>query len=105
MKFRQETLVHRVIIKPFVPGKKTAGGIILASDERMQVVNSDRGEVFMIGPEAWKAFGCKKAPVKVGDQVYYSKYGAKVLKDMDSEDSFYIICNDEDILVGYTKEV
>ena len=103
MKFRPETLVHRVIIKPFVTGKKTASGIVLATDERMQAVNSDRGEVFMIGPEAWKAFGCITPPVKVGDHVYYSKYGAKVLKDTDNEDNFYIICNDEDILVSYAE--
>ena len=104
MKFRQETLVHRVINKPFVAGKKTAAGIILAQDERMQAVNSDRGEIYMIGLEAWKAFGCKKPPVKVGDKVYYSKYGAKVLKDMSKEDEFFILCNDEDILVGYQDD-
>lgn len=102
MKFLAKTLAHRVIIKPLVLEKKTASGIIVQTNERMQAVNSDRGEVFMIGPEAWKAFGIKKPPVKVGDLVYYAKYGAKVLKDEDTEE-LYLICNDEDVLVGYTK--
>lgn len=100
MKFRQETLVDRVILKPFVLGKKSAGGIVLPTNQRMDAVNSDKGTVFMIGPHAWKEYG--KAPVKVGDTVFYSKYGAKVIVDPDEEDSFYILCNAEDILVGYS---
>ena len=99
MKFRAETLVHRVLIKPFIE-KTTKGGIIISRDERSQAISSDKGEVYMIGPEAWKAFGCTKAPVKIGDKVYYAKYGAKVLKDEETSE-LYIICNDEDVLVGY----
>jgi len=101
MKFRQETLVHRVLIKPFIE-KTTKGGIVLATSERKQAIDSDKGEVFMIGPQAWKAFGCVFTPVKIGDTVYYAKYGAKVLKDEDTGE-LYIICNDEDVLVGYTE--
>ena len=99
MKFRQETLVDRVILKPFVLGKKSAGGIVLPTNQRMAAVNSDKGTVFMIGPEAWSQYD--KKPVKVGDTVFYAKYGAKVLNDPDVEDSFCILCNAEDILVGY----
>ncbi len=99
MKFRSETLMHRVILKPEVLGTKSAGGIILQSNVRMQAVNSDKGTVYMIGPEAWP--DAKKQPVKVGDTVFYAKYGAKVLVDPEDEDNFFILCNDEDILVGY----
>lgn len=102
MKFRAETLVHRVVIKPFIQ-KQTESGILIARDERSQAVNSDRGEIYMIGPKAWKDFGLDEPPVKVGDMVYYAKYGAKVLKDEKTEELF-ILCNDEDILVGYTNE-
>jgi co-chaperonin GroES (HSP10) len=48
-------------------------------------------------------FKCDTPPVQVGDEVYYAKYGAKVLKDEDTGE-LYIICNDEDVLVGYTNE-
>ena len=102
MKFKAETLVHRVIIKPETI-KTTKKDTILdlsAISDRTQAVNSDRGVIFMIGPKAWKDFGCETPPVKVGDKVYYAKYGAKVLKD-DTTDELYIICNDEDVLVGY----
>lgn len=101
MKFKESTLVHRVILKPFIV-KKSKGGIDLSAiSDRTQAINTDKGEVFMIGPKAWKDFGCDVAPVKVGDTVYYAKYGAKILKD-EKEDQLYIIINDEDILVGYT---
>lgn len=102
MKFRPETLVHRVILKPFVQ-KETAAGIILAQSERSQAINSDKGVVLMVGPQAWKDFGHSEPPFAVGDKVYYAKYGAKVLKDEDT-DELYIICNDEDILVGYMND-
>lgn len=97
--FRPETLVHRVLLKPKVE-TQTKSGIVLARDERTQAINSDQGEVFMVGPEAWKAFGCTVPPVKPGDKVFYAKYGAKVVKVPDS-DEFFVLCNDEDILVGY----
>ena len=102
MKFKPETLVHRVILKPFIE-KVSKGGIVITQSERSQAINTDRGTVFMFGPKAWKDFGCEVSPVQVGDEVFYSKYGAKVLKD-EVTDELYIICNDEDVLVGYTNE-
>lgn len=95
MKFLTETLVHRVIIKPFIE-TETKGGIILAQSERSQAINSDRGTVFQVGPKADVA-------VKPGDKVFYAKYGAKVLKG-DTDKELYIIVNDEDVLVSYTEE-
>ena len=102
MKFRPETLVHRVIIKPHIE-TKTESGLYVAVDERSQAVNSDRGIIVEIGPKAWKAFGCWRKPFKVGAKVYYAKYGAKVLKDA-ATGQLYIICNDEDVLVEYTND-
>ena len=101
MKFRSETLVHRVIVKPKIE-TETKSGILLARDERSQAINSDTGTVFMVGPKAWEDFKCDTPPVKPGDKVFYAKYGAKVLKDEETEE-LYIICNDEDILVGYEE--
>ena len=102
MKFNRETLVHRVILRPFIE-KQSKGGILISRDERSQAINTDKGEILMFGDRAWKDFGCVDAPVKPGDKVYYAKYGAKVLKDEDTGE-FYVICNDEDILVGYQDE-
>lgn len=101
MNFRPETLVHRVILKPHIE-TETKSGIVIARDERSQAINTDRGTVLMFGPQAWTDFGCDDPPVKIGDKVIYARYGAKVIKDDD--DNFYVLCNDEDILVGYSDD-
>jgi co-chaperonin GroES (HSP10) len=102
MNFNQATLAERVIIKPLIE-KETASGILLARDERSQAINTDRGEVFLVGPGAWYDLPQESRPqLKPGDMVYYAKYGAKVLKD-EVTNEFYVICNDKDILVGYSQ--
>jgi co-chaperonin GroES (HSP10) len=95
MKFKPETLAHRVILKPYIE-KQSKGGIVIARDERSQAINTDKGELFLKGPKC--EFGLDA--LNIGDKVYYAKYGAKLLKDEDTGE-LYIICNDEDILVGY----
>lgn len=91
---------HRVILRPKLE-RETKSGIQLVYDERRVSADSDTGEVLMVGPQAYQDFGDGTPWVKAGDQVYYSKYGAKVLKDGDD---FYIICNDVDILAIITEE-
>lgn len=98
MKFKASSLAERIIIKPFIE-KQSKGGIVIARDERSQAINTDQGEIVMIGDQAWYDLPTKP-DVKVGDRVYYSKYGAKVIKPEGCED-FLIICNDKDILVAY----
>lgn len=102
MNFNQDSLDVRIILKPFILPKKSEFGIDLSAiSDRSQAVNTDRGTVFMIGPNAW--FERENKPsVKIGDTVYYAKYGAKVIKD-DVTEELYVLCNDEDILVGYTN--
>lgn len=107
MKFKVETLAHRVILKPFIE-RISKGGIHIARDTRSQAINTDKGEVVLIGPQAWYDLP-EKPNLKIGDLVYYSHYGAKILPNEDqpdpnAADAFFIICNDQDILVGYTNE-
>lgn len=99
--FNQKSLGHRVILKPKIE-KETKGGIIIARGEREQAVNTNQGQVFMIGPACWEEME-NKPDIKVGDWVYYARYGAQTIKPDDSED-FLVLCNDLDILVGYTDE-
>lgn len=102
MKFNQNSLDVRVILKPYILPKKSASGIDLSAvSDRTQAINTDKGEIFMIGPNAWHESPVKP-DLKPGDMVYYSKYGAKVLKD-EKTDELYIICNDLDILAGYSE--
>ena len=103
MKFNQKTLGNRLILKPHIE-KQTKSGIVIARDERSQAINTDQGQVVMMGPACWYDLPKAERPdLKPGDWVYYSHYGAKTLKPEDSEE-FYIICNDVDILVGIDKE-
>ncbi len=98
LKFNQKSLGHRVLIKPRVE-KQTASGIVLHFDDRRAAIDSDKGTVVAVGPQAYKDFGDGTPWVAVGDFVYYAKYGAKVIKDEEA-DELYIICNDEDVLLG-----
>jgi co-chaperonin GroES (HSP10) len=99
IQFNQKSLGHRVILKPRIE-KETKSGIVIARDERSQAVNTNQGEVFMIGPSCWD--NMEKPDIKVGDLVYYARYGAMTIKPEGSED-FLVLCNDEDLLVGYTE--
>jgi co-chaperonin GroES (HSP10) len=101
MKFKESSLAERIILKPFVE-KVSKGGIEIVRDTRSQAINTDRGEVLFIGPSAWYDLP-EKPDVKVGDKVFYAKFGAKVLQDPEKPDEFYVLCNDKDILVGYTE--
>jgi len=98
MELLASSLGQRVVIKPLVE-KVSKGGIVISRDERSQAINTDQGTIFMIGPQAWYDLP-EKPDVKVGDKVYYSKYGAKVIKP-EGYDDFLLICNDIDILVAY----
>jgi co-chaperonin GroES (HSP10) len=97
MNFKPETLAHRVILKPFIE-TMSKGGIAIARDERTQAINTNKGEILMIGPKC--EFGLDQ--LKPGDKVIYAHYGAKLIQDEITKEKF-ILCNDEDILVGYEE--
>ena len=97
LKFNQKSLGHRVLIKPQIE-KQTASGIVLHFDDRKAAIDSDKGVVVAVGPQAYKDFGDGTPWVDVGDFVYYARYGAKVIKD-ETDGELYMICNDEDILL------
>lgn len=104
MKFKPETLGHRVILRPLIE-RVSKGGIHIARDARSQAINTDRGELIAKGPTC--EFGVPN--ISVGSMVYYAKWGAKTLRnedqpDTEAPDAFYVICNDEDVLVEYTNE-
>jgi len=93
---------HRVVLKPDMQFQ-TKSGIVLHYDERRVASECDTGTITHIGPTAWKSPFYKEGKLvydglpwaKVGDRVYFSKYGVKVLKEGDE---YFIIANDEDIL-------
>jgi co-chaperonin GroES (HSP10) len=52
VQFNQESLAERVILKPLIE-KVSKGGIVISTDDRKQAINTNQGEVVMIGPMAW----------------------------------------------------
>ena len=108
MKFQADTLGFRVVLKPFTE-KVSKGGIDLSAiSTRQQAINTDKGEIIAIGPSAWYDLPAKPN-LKVGDKVFYAKWASKTIRnpsqpDPDAEDAYFVMCNDEDILAGYTDE-
>lgn len=104
MKFKPNTLGVRCILKPLGVKKVSDGGIDLSAiSQRTQAINTDKGIIFMIGEAAWYDKPIKP-DLKVGDQVFYSKYGAKTVANPEDADDFFIMLNDDDILVGYSDD-
>lgn len=100
VKFKADSLAERLIIKPTIE-KVSKGGIVIAQSARNQAINTNKGEVFMIGPQCWYDLP-EKPNIKVGDLVYYAHFGAKVMKVEGYED-FFVLVNDKDILVAFEE--
>lgn len=97
---RVEVVGHRVLLKPYFDSEETEWGFQLDVGDtfKREKAATVVGKVVSIGPMAWKAFDGNhpdwKPWAKVGDIVYFAKYGGKFIKVNDED---YIIVNDEDI--------
>jgi co-chaperonin GroES (HSP10) len=99
---------HRVIVRPKEVEKVSDGGIILTAstyEEKLEKAGICEGELVAIGPTAWRDFDKWAGPgqswykwAKIGDYVWYSQYGGKLVQDPHTEEEF-VIMNDEDILM------
>ena len=90
-------LLNRVLLKPLFVVNKSAGGIILATDEmseREQMANTT-GEVVGIGPDAFKDEGYDEPPIKVGDKIIFAKYAGLMYVGKDGNK--YRMINHDDI--------
>jgi chaperonin GroES len=86
-------LGDRVLVKVASQEQKTAGGIILpdTAKEKPQI-----GEVVAVGKGKVNDDGTRQpVDVKVGDRVFYSKYGGTDLK-IGNED--YVLLSEKDIM-------
>ncbi|MBI3290056.1 co-chaperone GroES [Candidatus Microgenomates bacterium] len=83
-----------VLLEPEEAMKKTASGIVLP--ETANAEKPQRGKVLAVGASETTDSGAKKeAPCKVGDQVYYKKWGGNELKIENKE---YLLVKFDDIL-------
>ena len=89
-------ILDRILLKPIYVTNKSAGGIILATDEmsdREQLGNTT-GEVMAIGPLAFKD-DYDECPIKVGDKIIMAKYAGLMYVGKDGLK--YRMINDDDI--------
>ena len=85
-------LGDRVLIKPDAAEQKTASGLYIASNAQEK---PQRGEVVAVGAGKLNDKGERIAiDVKVGDEVYYGKFGGNEVK-VDGED--YLLMRADDI--------
>ena len=76
-------LADRVLVKPDEAEQKTASGLYIASNAQEK---PQRGEVIAVGAGKVSDKGERIVPdVKVGDQVYYGKFGGNEVK-VDGEE-------------------
>ncbi len=104
---KHKAVGFRLIVKPDEVELKTASGIVIATNEKMERNATDKGTVLDIGPEAFRSYNRTAGfqnyvPwCKVGDKITYAKYAGKwvktgIIKDDGKEEELLII-NDEDV--------
>lgn len=94
-----KAIAFRIVVKPDPIEKTSAGGIILAMDERQERAATTRGTIVDIGEDAWSAYRVKSqfAGLKIGDRIYFARYAGKMIKETDDGPEF-IVLNDEDVV-------
>tara|TARA_R110000787_G_scaffold164798_2_gene277906 strand:- start:226 stop:552 length:327 start_codon:yes stop_codon:yes gene_type:complete len=91
---------HKLIVRRDQIETVTAGGIVLAVNERLERGGQTVGTIVSIGETAWKAFGVDfegKPWAKAGDRVYFAKYSGKEISDPDNPSDDLVVMLDEDI--------
>jgi co-chaperonin GroES (HSP10) len=101
-----KALGFRVLVDKDEPETTTAGGIVLAIDEKLEKHKVNTGTVLSIGPNAFKAYGkdYSGAPwCSVGDKVIFSRYAGVIVVDPDTAKE-YTLLNDDDIAAAVVRE-
>ena len=94
---------HRVIVKPDQLEEVSKGGIVLAygEDKKRMEQAQHTGILMAIGPNAWKAYDDGIPWAKIGDRVYFAKYGGYLVEEDGVQ---YRLLNDEDITAIIREE-
>jgi len=95
-------VLHRLLVKPDPVETTSAGGIVLAINEKREQAAAERGTVIMLGSTCFKDYGGDENTVKVGDRVFYARYAGKEVSEDSNSNEKFMLLNDEDI-VGVIK--
>lgn len=94
---------HHVLILPDTVEKTTASGIYLPEETRQQQQAATvTGKIIAIGKQAWVGFAEGEPWAKVGDKVFYAKYGGCLVTHEKKE---FRLVNDEDIVAIIKEDV
>ena len=95
-----KALGHHVLVKVEDPEKKSKGGIVIPETVRdAERRGSEMGIIVDVGPTAWLADGLGGEPwAKVGDKIWFAKYGGKWVAEPDDEEHQFLLLVDTDIL-------
>jgi chaperonin GroES len=86
-------LDDRVVVEPFEPEERTAGGIVLPDTAREK---PQQGKVIAVGPGKFLESGERgQMSLKVGDKVFYGKYSGN---EVELEGTTYVILRESDVL-------
>ena len=104
MKLSIKASGYRVIVKPKDVDNISPGGIHLAHNENLEKAGRMVGTLVSVGPTAWKNYSDKydkyvgEPWAQEGDEVHYSRYAGKGIRDPENPDVELFILNDEDIV-------
>ena len=93
---------HRVLVKPDsvedkeIPDHLRKMGFTYGESDKRRQDAVISGVVVEVGQTAWKAFDDGEPWAKVGDKVYFAKYGGFVIEHPETKEAFRLL-NDEDI--------
>ena len=86
-------LDDRVVVEPFEPEERTAGGIVLPDSAREK---PQQGKVIAAGPGKFLESGERgQMSLKVGDKVFYGKYSGN---EIELDGTTYVILRETDVL-------
>ena len=96
---------YLVVVKPDPVKDKTASGIYLAADKKLERNATTIGTVVEVGPIAFKAYKPYMCDwVEPGDRIAYVKYAGRFVPadpDKDDPDSELLVISDSDVVAKY----
>lgn len=93
-----EAVGYRILVKKDEIETKTAGGIVLAVDEKLERHKVNTGVVVSVGPCAFKAYGPNYTGgpwCKVGDKIIFSRYAGVIVVDPTTSEEYTLLSDDD----------
>ena len=83
---------YMVLVKPHYENK-TDWGFQIVEPDRVGVAAVQEGTIVKVGPTAWKSYDDGQPWAKVGDVVYYAKYGGSIVEDKEDGEKYVLIAD------------